>query len=159
MKEDSSFSVFVFLWLHPLWMGHPRGREVASRSRLDEEARVAASWARATLSLGRTAGSASWMLRHGPPRHALLLQEFYEEEREKRNSWGRDSWRTSLFRSVAEGKLERWRERAGWRKRTEMMMEGGGGGGQALAAAGRDDGGHCSSILVLLLLNFIFTAC
>ena len=40
------------------------------------------------LSLGRTAGPASWVLRHGLSRHALLLQEFYEEEREKRDSWG-----------------------------------------------------------------------
>ena len=46
MKQDSSFSVFVFLLLRPLWMDRHWDREVASRPRLDEGARVAASWAR-----------------------------------------------------------------------------------------------------------------
>ena len=53
------------------------------------------------LSLDRTAGPAGWVPR--PPRSSALV--IYEEEREKRDSWGGDSWRILLSRSVAEGKL------------------------------------------------------
>ena len=53
------------------------------------------------LSLGRTAGPAGWVPR--PPRSVASV--FYEEGKKKRNSWGGDSWRILLSRSVAEGKM------------------------------------------------------
>ena len=49
------------------------------------------------LSLDRTAGPAGWVPRL--PRSSASV--IYEEEREKRNSWGRDSWRILLSRHVA----------------------------------------------------------
>ena len=67
------------------------------------------------LSLDRTAGSASWIPR--PPLSSASV--IYEEGREKRNSWGGDSWRILLSRHVAEGKLGRRRMRTGgdgWRE-------------------------------------------
>lgn len=102
MKQDSSFSYFVFLWLHPPQRGRHWNWREAAATRLDEGARV--------RELGPRH---SWVgkldARHDPSLHALLFQEFYEEGKEKRDSWGRDSWRILLFRHVAEEKLEWWR--------------------------------------------------
>ena len=89
---------------------------------------------RRMLSLGRTAGSASWVPR--PPRSDASV--IYEEGREKRGSWrliageycSPDPWRRGSWAAEDAG----W---WGWVEGESEMMEGGGrqsiGSGRGLA--------------------------
>ena len=126
----------------------------------------AASWARHILSLGRTAGPASWIPR--PPHSVASV--IYEEEREKQNSGRGNSWRILLSRPVAADKLERRRRQAGGAGEEEngMMREkenrsGNGSGRELWLRPGWVVAEHTMVVLppssFLLLLNFIFTAC
>ena len=58
-----------------------------------------------TLWLGRLAGSASKVPRHVTTATLCCFGNFMKKEGEKRDSWGRDSWRILLSRSVAADKL------------------------------------------------------
>ena len=97
-------------------------------------ARTCGRAGRRMLSLNRTAGPAGWVPR--PPRSAPSVT--YEEEREKRNSWGGivgeycspGTWRRGSW--AAEG-ADWW----SWVEGESEMMEGGGsergGSGRGLA--------------------------
>ena len=117
MKQDSSFSYFVFLWLQSPQRGCHWNRREAAAIRLDEGARVRRA--------GRppvTAGSAGKVLRHVTTATLFCFGDFMKKEGRSGTAGGGDSWRALLSRSVAADK------------------PGGGGGGLVGLGGGRKNG-------------------
>ena len=119
MKQNSSFSVFVFLQFHSLRIDCTWSRE---GPRLPDWMK-GQGWRRA----GRAAGQYSWtgQLEQQQPSSmsALLLQEFYEGGREEQDSWGGTAgeycspgpWRRVSWAAKDAGWRSRWRERE-WKR-------------------------------------------